>query len=286
MIPRVAIIILSRNLPERVDKLVREFRKYDLNEADIFVIEAGTDRELLSEHHTTWANWPEAMQEGLRSPRGFNLGLLEVIKRGDLQSYDYFFLVRGTVDLEGPVVTSLIKQMQEHPKLGIISPCGSKWEERQIIGDNSLRYVWHINHYAWMIRRELVELLVNYESPSIENLFFDGSNFRGYGTDTEIVFKGYANEYATALSTTCFLNEDTSLLKTQADLIRTDPYDVNARKVFDEGFRWMKHKYGFTTRLQFQELAELWYERFFELHPSLEQYKLVQDESSVVTEPV
>ena len=71
------------------------------------------------------------------------------------------------------------------------------------------------------------------------------------------------------------MREDPDLLKTSADLIRTDPYDVNARKVFDEGFRWMRRKYGFTTRLQFQEYAELWYDRFFELHPSLAEHRLL-----------
>lgn len=280
MKPRVAVIVLSRNLPERVDGLVTTIREHDVDHSDIYVIEAGTDRDRLSEHHTTWANWDEALREGLRGPRGFNLGLLEIMRRGRLQDYDFFFLVRATTTLSGPVIAPLVSQMDQHPRVGIISPCGEGWEEQHIVGSNSLRYVWHINHYAWMVRRELVEVLMDHEDPSILSFLFDGTNFRGYGADTELIVKGYINEFATALSTSCFLREDAELLKTQADLIQTDPYGVNARKVFDEGYRWMRRKYGFTTRLQFQEYAEMWFERFFELHPSLSEWRLIGDRAT------
>jgi hypothetical protein len=277
---RVAIIILSRNLPQAVDRLVGTFRRYDVEESDIYVVEAGTDRDKLSEHHTTWANDDEAMREGLRPARGFNLGVLELIRRGTLHEYDYLFLVRATVHLDGPIVTRLLDQMEEHPRVGIISPCGETWPERELVAPDSLSYVWHINHYAWMMRRSFVDLVIDRQALSRESLIFDGTNFRSYGTDTELVIKGYINEYATALSTACFFTEDQELLKTRADLIRTDPYDVNARKVFDEGFQWMRRKYGFTTRLQFQQYATLWYERFFELHPSLAEHRLLPQERS------
>ena len=85
------------------------------------------------------------------------------------------------------------------------------------------------------MRREFVDLIIDHQGTSPDTLLFDGSNFRSYGTDTELIVKGYINDYATALSTACTLAEDRELLKTRADLIRTDPYDVNARKVFDEG---------------------------------------------------
>jgi hypothetical protein len=182
------------------------------------------------------------------------------------------------VQLEGPVVTRLLDQLEAHPRVGIISPCGETWPERELVGPDSLRYVWHINHYAWMLRRSFVDLVIDHHGLSTEGLIFDGANFRSYGADTELVIKGYINEYATALSTACFLNEDQELLKTRSDLIRTDPYDVNARKVFDEGFQWMRRKYGFTTRLQFQEYAKLWYDRFFVLHPGLAEHRLLPNE--------
>jgi hypothetical protein len=276
---RVAIVILSRNLPHAVDRLVSTFRRYDLEETDIYVVEAGTDRDKLSEHHTTWASWDEAMREGLRPARGFNLGVMELIRSGRLQDYDFLFLVRATVQLDGPVVTRLLDQMEQHPQVGIISPCGETWPEQDLVGPDSLRYVWHINHHAWMLRRCFVDLIIDHQGTD-HGPIFDGSNFRSYGTDTELIVKGYINDYATALSTACLLREDQELLKTRADLIRTDPYDINARKVFDEGFQWMRRKYGFTTRLQFQEYARLWYDRFFVLHPSLAPYRLLPEEAA------
>jgi len=275
---RVAIIILSRNLPDAVDRLVSTFRRYDVEDTDVYVVEAGTDRDKLSEHHTTWANSDEIMREGLRLARGFNLGIYELVHSGRLQEYDYLFLVRGTVHLDGPVVTRLLDQLEAHPRVGIISPCGETWPARELIGPDSLRYVWHINHYAWLMRREFVDLIIDHQGTSPDTLLFDGSNFRSYGTDTELIVKGYINGYATALSTACMLSEDHELLKSRADLIRTDPYDVNARKVFEEGLQWMRRKYGFTTRLQFQEYARLWYDRFFVLHPALAEHRLLPED--------
>jgi hypothetical protein len=129
-----------------------------------------------------------------------------------------------------------------------------------------------------MLRRSFVDRIIDHQGTADDGPVFDGSNFRSYGTDTELIVKGYINDYATALSTACLLSEDPELLKTRADLIRTDPYDVNARKVFDEGFQWMRRKYGFTTRLQFQEYARLWYDRFFVLHPWLTEYRLLPED--------
>jgi hypothetical protein len=275
---RVAVIILSRNLPEGVDRLVDTFRRYDVEDTDIYVIEGGTDRDRLSEHHTTWANSDFEMKEGLRPARGFNLGIHELVRAGRLHTYDYLFLVRATVHLDGPVVTRLLDQMEAHPRVGIISPCGQRWPEQELIGPDSLRYVWHINLYAWMLRREFVERIIDLQGTSSDTLLFDGSNFRSYGTDTELIVKGYINDYATALSTACMLSEDHELLKSRADLIRTDPYDVNARKVFEEGLQWMRRKYGFTTRLQFQEYAKLWYDRFFALYPALDEHRLLPED--------
>ena len=40
----------------------------------------------------------------------------------------------------------------------------------------------------------------------------------------------------------------------------------------------MRRKYGFTTRLQFQEYARLWYDRFFVLHPWLAPYRLLPED--------
>ena len=46
---KVATLILNRNLPKVTDKLFDHINKYDGKFTDIFVIEAGSDKENLSD---------------------------------------------------------------------------------------------------------------------------------------------------------------------------------------------------------------------------------------------
>jgi hypothetical protein len=266
---RVAVIILSRNLPDVVERQVRLLQEHDCGRAEFFVVESGTDQSLLSSCYTSWANWPDAMKDGLRLPQGFNFGLLELINNGRFEEFEYFLLMRVNIDVDPSVVEVLVNEIESDSRIGIVSPCGVDWEERGLIGDDSTRFVWHTNHYIWLLRRQLIEKLMERESPNPVNFLYDGTNFRGYMADTELVVKGYVNEYATALTTRTWFREDDSTLRTRADLIKTDPYHVNQRRVFEEAQRWMKRKYGFTSRLQMYEYANLFYDRFFDLHPDL-----------------
>ena len=45
---KVATLILNRNLPKVTEKLFNHIEKYDGNFTDIYVIEAGSDKDKLS----------------------------------------------------------------------------------------------------------------------------------------------------------------------------------------------------------------------------------------------
>ena len=49
----VATIILNRNLPDVTDRLYDHLIKFDGDQTDIYIVEAGSDKEKLSKH-TTW----------------------------------------------------------------------------------------------------------------------------------------------------------------------------------------------------------------------------------------
>ena len=72
---KVATIILNRNLPEVTDKLCEHIKFHDGELTDIYVVEAGSDKDKLSSNTSWYADWPEAMKEGLRYSRGMNFGL-------------------------------------------------------------------------------------------------------------------------------------------------------------------------------------------------------------------
>ena len=271
---RIATIILGRNLPETTDALVERFRAQDTGDNDIYVVESGTQQDRLSKYSTSWANWDDALKNGLRFARGFNFGLLDLIRRGVFADYDYFLLTRNTVEFDGPLASILLDEAVQHPHVGILSPCEEGWAEREYLNGRATAYVWHINHLVWLVSRPYIECLMERHDPSHMNLLYDGSNFRGYGTDTELIIKGYMNEFSTALTTRAIFRENTDLIRDNADLMRTEPYDVNQRLVFAEGEEWMRRKYGFNTRLQMQAYAKMAYDRYFALNPHLDHHRL------------
>lgn len=270
----VATIILSRNLPEVANRLYEQFQRQNNGETDIYVVESGTQQDLLSKYYTSWANWDEALRDGLRYPRGFNFGLLALLGEGKFYNYDYFFLVCNDIRFDVPLVPILLDEIKRHPRVGIMSPCGSTWAESSSMQPDTTRYVWHINHIAWMVRRSFVEAIMERVKPDPTSFLYDGSNFRGYCADLELIGKGYVNEFATAVTTRAKFDEEVDLLRLQSDLIRTDAFDVNQRRVFEEGHQWLHRKYGFTNRAHMQIYVKHFYDRFFQLYPMLETYRL------------
>ena len=106
------------------------------------------------------------------------------------------------------------------------------------------------------------------------NFLFDGNNFRGYQTETELVAKAYINDWSAAITSEVITTENESYLLNKSDLIKTETYDENLKLYIEEGRRWMKEKYGFNSRWTFQQYTKFFYDRFFEFHPELNNYKI------------
>ena len=265
---KVATIILNRNLPSVTDSLYEQFQKHDGKNTDIFVVESGSHENHLSKYKTWWANDPDSVENGLRYCRGFNYGLSELWKEGKFKNYDYFYLVCNDVKFnDEPIVTPLVEEMEKHPRMAILSPCSHLWGEKHMIPPMETRYFWEIQFLSFLVRREFIEEIMNTQEPDMMNVFFDGSNFRGYAADLETVIKAYANDWAAGITTKVWQDEDDSILKTKADLMKTDPYDVNLKKLFSEGKDWLRAKYGFNSRWTMQMYAKSFYQMFFEHYP-------------------
>jgi len=266
---KTATIILNRNLPKETDALVEHLKKYDGDYTDIFVIEAGSDRNKLSKYCTWHVESEEVVKHGLRYSRGMNYGLLKLWKGGDWKKYDSFFLI--TNDTKFPKNQNTIKTLQkiqtDYPKVGILSPCSKRWGEKDLIGTDSLKYFWFIHNNAYFLRKELVEQLINIDDPSYMNFLFDGDNFRGYLSESEIIAKTYANDWAAAITTKIYAEEDESYLLDRSKLIKTESYEENLQLYVEEGLKWVKKKYGFNSRWQMMQYSKLFYEKFFEYYP-------------------
>ena len=67
------------------------------------------------------------------------------------------------------------------------------------------------------------------------NFLFDGSNFRGFLSESEIISKAYVNDWAAAITTKVFAEEDESYLLDRSKLIKTESYDENLQLYIEEG---------------------------------------------------
>ncbi|MEX0298764.1 MAG: hypothetical protein AB3N28_06820 [Kordiimonas sp.] len=274
MIKDTAILVLNRNLPDHTDQLCDQLLSESAEFADLYAIESGSSQEGISKYCSFWARWDDAIKDGLRYPRGFNYGLSELVKLGKFHDYKYYMLVCNDVDITSPMVPILRELMEENPKVGILSPMAHDWPEQDLMQGRDIAYCWHVNHIIWMVRRELIEAIMTNGEANYMNFLYDGENFRGYLSDMELVAKGYVNEFATALTNRCHFHEKKQLLREKSTQIASDPLEINERRVYAEGMRWLRQKYGFNHKEQMETYCKLFFDRFFDLHPYLRNQML------------
>jgi hypothetical protein len=103
---------------------------------------------------------------------------------------------------------------------------------------------------------------------------FDGDNFRGYGSESELIAKAYANDWAAAITRDVWAAENESYLLDRAAIIRTEEYQENLELYVREGREWMRRKYGFNSRWSMQQYVKSFYNTFFDYHPECEAFKI------------
>lgn len=276
MKPRIATIILNRNLPDLTDRLVDDLKKSNTQvDNDIFVVEAGSKKELLSKNYTWHNQEDEVVRRGLRYPRGMNYGLFQLYKENLINSYDYFFLLTNdTKILTDEAIIKLVSHTSSCDKIGLISPIGKNWGEQLLFGkNNSLLFFWFIHNTAFLVKKEFFLDLANFDE-NYQNFFFDGSNFRGYMTELELITKGYANNWASSITNDVEVVEDESFLLNHSDLIDTESYPENINLYLSEGLSWLKRKYGFNSHWHMQQYSINFYEKFFEFNPEYIKFKV------------
>jgi len=274
---KIATIVLNRNLPDVTDALCDQLLKHNNDVTDLFVVESGSDKKNLSKHCSYWANSEESLENGLRYPRGFNYGLTMLYNEKKYENYEYFFLVcNDSVFEPKPILHTLLEEMHKHPQVGILSPCSDRWGERTLLQEKQpTKYFWYLNHIAWLLRKPYIDSIREIHEPVNEmNFLYDGNNFRGYESDIELVIKGYANDWAAALTSKVRIEENESLLKTRFQAMQTDEFEQNRAKVLAEGAKWLRRKYGFNYRWQMQMYAKCFYEKFFEFYPQYAAYRI------------
>ena len=273
---RVATIIINRNLPEVTNKLYEHIYKYDGDITDIYTLEAGSDSNSLSKNFTWHADWPDAIQNGLRYPRGVNYSLCKLREEKIFDNYDAFFIV--TNDTELPKTNSiqkLINIFDNHPRLGILSPCGNNWGEKYLLnGKEKTLYFWFIHNHAYFLRKDFILDVCKSEPESYLDFLLDGNNFRWYGTECELIAKGFINDWAAGITSDVCHTQNNSHILNKSDLIKTDPYHESLKNAEKEGRIWMFKKYGFKSKWDMHKYVKCFYDKFFDYYPEYLKYKV------------
>ena len=227
---KVATIILNRNLPKPTDQLYEHLIKYDKDQTDIYVLEAGSEPDNLSQYCTWHARDKEIMKYGLRYSRGMNYALLNLFNEKKWDNYLGFFLITNDTEFKSEkTIKPLISILEQHKNVGIVSPCSQNWGEKYLLEKEKTKYFWFIHNHAYLLRRQFVESIMETQEPNYMNLIFDGSNFRGYLSESELIAKAYINDWAAAITTEVFAEENESYLLEKSDLIRTEGFDENLK---------------------------------------------------------
>ena len=271
----IATIILNRNLPNITDRLVEHLIKYDGEETDIYVLESGSDNDKISKYCSWHANSEEIIKKGLRYSRGMNFALLKLYQEKKWKNYDGFFLITNDTEFSNSkTIKPLLAILKEHKKVGILSPCSTRWGEKLLLKKNQTKYFWFIHNNALLLRRDFIERIMEVEKPSYLNFLFDGSNFRGYFAESELIAKAYANNWAAAITSKVFSEENQSYLLSKADIIKTENYDENIKLYIEEGHNWLRRKYGFKSRWSMQQYVKSFYDSFFNFYPEYKKFKV------------
>jgi len=271
---KVATIILNRNLPTITDKLFNLIKKFNNKHTDIFVVDSGSLKKNKSKKTTWAADWKLAKKNGLRFSRGMNFGLYNLFKEKKFDKYDYYFLITNdTVVEKKPFINKLVKIMDKEKKIAILSPCSRKWGERHLLRSKKLKFFWYIHNNAYFIRKNFIHKIKNIKNGYM-NFLFDGNNFRGFGSDSELVLKAYKNNMGAAITSEVWLSENESYLLNKSMLIKTEPFDENLKLYVKEGLSWMKKKYKFQTRWDMHLYVKKYYDSFFKKNQNLLKYSL------------
>lgn len=275
---KLAIIILVRNNPNQVVKLHETMTKWADVETDFYVVECGTKKDNLSGIHSFYADWPFAIENGLRYPRGINFALEHIHLNGKLKEYDAIMFLNSDVVVPHKAFLSvLLRILDKNPKLGIISPSSAAWGETLLLGKNNLRCFWHIHNNALMFRREALLDLLNFAEPNHMGFLFDGHNFHGFCCELEVISKAYLNGWAAAITSEVFIERDSEYLFDFTVPGNIKKQQLPVLKAVEEGRNWMKQKYGFNSHWDFLWYAKSAHDTFFKYNHELEGLRVDHD---------
>lgn len=265
----IDIIILNRNLGRVCDNLVESLGDLLGSDDTVTVVDAGSRDDGKSVFTSVESQDDYTREFGLRFGRGMNLGLEYREQIGNFNPWILMMPVDTEIVSWNP--EGLISEASKIEELVAVKPLESTSAYAQLLPHQALGLAWNLEEGPWMLRSSFVQ---DQRRMSPEGDFFDRRNFRGYLTSLELSFRAYANGLCVGVSSHMVLRENESYLLDRAQLIGTEPIDINRRLMVSEGLSWLKMKYSIDDAWSFAQVVRLLFQQFLEEHPEYSQFDI------------
>jgi hypothetical protein len=266
----IDVVVLNRNLGTVCDALCESAREIFGKGTNLVVVDCSTSDELASTDVTVRANWPEAIEQGLRFGRGMNAGLQAVLKQGS--KHEWVLLLPVDTEIVGCNVKGLLAGLDSIPDLVAVKPLPVNSAYEELLGSLNLSLGWNFEEGPWLLKKDFVKSQMSFRD---KNEFFDHSNFRGYMTSLDISLRAYANGFCVGLTKDLVLRENETYLMEKSELMKTEPMSENDRLFLIEGVSWLKSRYGIEDPWDFAQLVRLSFERYMLENPEYQKLALV-----------
>lgn len=263
------VVILNRNLGKVCDELVGKLVKLGVESASIVVVDSGSDMDKVSRYTTIRIDDEDVLNKGLRTNRGFNLGISEIQQRNS--QAEWILCLPVDCEIVFADLDLMFEKIAQLPRVVAIKPLQSQDQHLQLMNGENFRVAWYVEEGPLFLRKDYVRSLgKNYG----QDYFFDEQNFRGYCSTLEVSMQAYANGFAFAVTDLVQINENQSYLLESSDLVKTEPIDAHLRLMVHEGEYWLKSKYGITDSWAFANIVRLLYTEFLKTFPEYQNYAI------------
>jgi hypothetical protein len=266
----IDVVVLNRNLGSVCDELCKSVREVFGQSVNLVVVDCSTSVELASGEVTILADWPDAIEQGLRFGRGMNAGLKFLLDQES--ENNWVLLLPVDTEIVHCDASDLLKCLNSIPALVAVKPLPINSAYEELIGGTNLSLGWNFEEGPWILRKEFVKSQMFF---SDRKEFFDHSNFRGYMTSLDISLRAYANGFCVGLTNNLVLRENETYLMEKSELMKTEPMDENNSLFLSEGVAWLNSRYGIQDPWDFAQLVRISFEQFMLEHPEHHELSLV-----------
>jgi len=261
----IVAVILNRNLGKISDKLEEDLQSLGISK--IVIVDSSTSINLRSKNATIIQDSPEALREGLRINRGFNLGIASALENTEA---DWILCLPVDTEIVKFNVDALLSFLSKNQEIQAVCPIERGSPYAPMINQSGVSLVWNLPEGPILLKSEFAR---RYQYDG-NNSILDNTNFRGYLSFIELALRIYGNHGAMAVTNLIEVHEREDYLLHFSELMKTEPLDINKELLIKDGLHWLNQKYGLQSRWALENIVRLTFEDYLSANPKLQKFAI------------